>query len=95
MATPEDRVEDRIFLSIDGLRKEFGILRKEVSDSNAEHAQHIGESKSYRKKTDHLYTTVFGNGSIGLRAKLVIIWSLLALSGTSIISLTIAWVCRG
>jgi len=95
MATPEDRVEDRILLSIDGLRKDFGVLRKEVSDSNTEHARHIGESDGYRKKTEHLYKTMYGNGSIGVRAQIVIVWGLLALSGTSIISLTIAWVCRG
>jgi len=82
-------------LSIDGLRKEFGILRKEVSDSNTNFARHIGESKDYRKKTDHLYETMYGNGSIGVRAQTTIIWGCLGICGLSILGIFVEWFFRG
>ncbi len=68
MTTDTERV---IFEKLD-------TINEKVADTNVKLAAFMGGAKEWKKQCGDVHRVVMGNGNIGLRAKMWVVWGLLA-----------------
>jgi len=76
--------EQKIFEKLDA-------MGKEISGIAITQAEYLGGAKGCRKKCERTHDTVFGNGSVGLRAKVWVLWGLLGGAWLVIVAIIKVW----